>query len=202
MLKKALLLYTVFTAFLFSGCGEQAGPAAKILKVSGSVQARPAAGAQYAEARANMDLAVGGAVRTQSDSNAQIITHLDSVKIDISADSFFEVKTGAAVGFQGEGKAAYDVNKQKSDVVIETPHGATAVLGTKFGQLVGSDSILIIVEKGKVRFTSKAGQNREIIGGQKFAWNVAEPMPLVVEASLVDSEGFFGDIDSFEMERR
>jgi hypothetical protein len=197
-----MALFCVFFALCLTGCGDKAAPAARILSVAGTVQARVSSGIDFAAAKPGMELKVGGAIRTGSNSNARILTHFDSMKIDVSADSFFEVREGKTVGFQGEGKAVYDVNKQKSDAVIETPHGATAVLGTKFGQQIGSDSVLIIVEKGKVRFTGKSGQNREIIAGQKFAWIVSEPMPTVVEANLIDSEGFFGNVDAFEMQRR
>ncbi len=126
------------------------------------------------------------------------------MSIDIFADSYFEVRAaGSVAGYQGEGSAAYEVKKQNNPVAIETPHGTTAVLGTKFGQQVASDAIMILVESGKVAFTSNAGEKREITAGKKLAWKVTGPLPEVTESSLVESEAFFNKgTDSFEFELR
>jgi len=200
----AIAVFFIILVAFAAGCGDAAKPAAKILKVSGNVNARPTAGEVFKRASAEMNLMVGGAIRTESDAGASLQTHMDSMVIDIFADSYFEVRTaGSSAGYQGEGKAVYEVNKQKKPVVIETPHGTTAVLGTKFGQIVAGDSIMIIVESGKVAFTSKGGENREISAGKKLIWKITEPLAAVSDSNLIDSESFFGSgISSFEFERR
>ena len=204
-MRAAALAGMVVASILFiTGCGSESQPAARVLKVSGQVNARVAAGEAFKQASADMELKVGGAVRTESEASARLQTHLDSMTIDIFADSYFEVRaTGGVAGYQGEGSAAYEVKKQNNPVAIETPHGATAVLGTKFGQRVASDSIMILVESGKVAFTSNAGEKREITAGKKLVWRVTGPLPDVAESSFIESEAFFKDgISSFEFERR
>ncbi len=46
--------------FLVAGCGSDSQPAAKVLKVSGQVNARAAAGEAFKQAAPDMQLKVGG----------------------------------------------------------------------------------------------------------------------------------------------
>lgn len=145
----------------------------------------------------------GGAVRTGKDSGASLLTVADSAKVDVAADSYFEVRAGDKIGFQGDGKAVYDVNKQQKSIVVETQHGNTAVLGTRFGQLISSSSFELYVAEGKVEFTSKTGEKRQVGAGQQLVWNTSEALPAVAETNVVESEAFFGsDKKGFEFNRR
>ncbi|HNX74445.1 MAG TPA: FecR domain-containing protein [Candidatus Rifleibacterium sp.] len=204
MLAKNLVLSAFLGAVFFSaGCGSQATPAAKIVSVSGQVEAKITAEQGFATAAGDMQLMAGGAVRTAKDSSASLMTLADSAKVDVAADSYFEVRAGSdKIGFQGEGKAVYDVNKQQKSIVVETRHGNTAVLGTRFGQIVSSSSFELYVANGKVEFTNKTGEKRQVGAGQQLIWNTSEALPTVVETNVVESEAIFGSGDrSFEFNR-
>ncbi|HNW12803.1 MAG TPA: FecR domain-containing protein, partial [Candidatus Rifleibacterium sp.] len=126
-------------AFMFAGCGNQSVPVAKVVSLSGQVEARTTADKNFSAASADLQLMAGGAVRTGKNSAASLLTVADSAKVDVAADSYFEVRAGNdKIGFQGDGKAVFDVNKQQKSIVVETQHGNTAVLGTRFGQLISS----------------------------------------------------------------
>ena len=200
-----LLGLAIAAAFLLAGCGSQpAAPAAKIVSISGQVEARAMADQSFITASADQQLMAGGAVRTGKDSVASLLTVADSAKVDVAADSYFEVRAGNdKIGFQGDGKAVFDVNKQQKSIVVETQHGNTAVLGTRFGQLVSSGSFELYVAEGKVEFTSKTGEKRQVGAGQQLVWNTAEALPAVAETNVVESEAFFGSGDKgFEFNRR
>ncbi len=200
-----ILLGSMFAAaFLVAGCGNQPVPAAKIASVNGQVEARIMADQSFAAASVDLQLMAGGAVRTGKDSGASLLTVADSAKVDVAADSYFEVRAGNdQIGFQGDGKAVYDVNKQQKSIVVETQHGNTAVLGTRFGQLVSSSSFELYVAEGKVEFTSKAGEKRLVGAGQQLVWNTSETLPVVAESNVVESEAFFGSGNKgFEFNRR
>jgi len=146
----------------------------------------------------------GGAVRTGKNSAASLLTVADSAKVDVAADSYFEVRAGNdKIGFQGDGKAVFDVNKQQKSIVVETQHGNTAVLGTRFGQFISSSSFELYVAEGKVEFTSQAGEKRQVGAGQQLVWKTSEALPAVAETNVVESEAFFGSGDKgFEFNRR
>ena len=127
---RILLGSMLAAAFLVAGCGNQPVPAAKIVSINGQVEARIVADQSFSAASTDLQLMAGGAVRTGKDSAASLLTVADSAKVDVAADSYFEVRAGDdKIGFQGDGKAVYDVNKQQKSIVVETQHGNTAVLG-------------------------------------------------------------------------
>lgn len=191
-------------AFFLSGCGTNSVPAAKIVSVNGQVEARTSPDQSFAVAKADLQLMAGGAVRTGKESTAGLLTLSDSAKVEVTADSYFEVRAGDdKIGFQGDGKAFFDVNKQQKSIVVETQHGNTAVLGTKFGQKISSGSFELYVAQGKVEFTSKAGEKRQVGAGQQLVWNITESLPAVAESNVVESEAFFGSGEkSFQFNRR
>ncbi len=190
-------------AFMFAGCGNQSAPVAKIVSISGQVEARVMAEQGFSAASTDLQLMDGGAVRTGKDSAASLLTVADSAKVEVAADSYFEVRAGDKIGFQGDGKAVFDVNKQQKSIVVETQHGNTAVLGTRFGQLISSSSFELYVAEGKVEFTSKSGEKRQVGAGQHLVWNTSEALPAVAESNVVESEAFFGSgSKGFEFNRR
>lgn len=191
-------------AFMFAGCGNQSVPVAKVVSLSGQVEARTTADKNFSAASADLQLMAGGAVRTGKNSAASLLTVADSAKVDVAADSYFEVRAGNdKIGFQGDGKAVFDVNKQQKSIVVETQHGNTAVLGTRFGQFISSSSFELYVAEGKVEFTSQAGEKRQVGAGQQLVWKTSEALPAVAETNVVESEAFFGSGDKgFEFNRR
>ena len=116
-----LLGLAIAASFLLAGCGGQpAAPAAKIVSISGQVEARAMADQSFITASADQQLMAGGAVRTGKDSVASLLTVADSAKVDVAADSYFEVRAGNdKIGFQGDGKAVFDVNKHQKSIVVE-----------------------------------------------------------------------------------
>jgi len=201
---RILLGSMLAAALLVTGCGNQPVPAAKIVSINGQVEARITADQSFSAASADLQLMAGGAVRTGKDSVASLLTVADSAKVDVAADSYFEVRAGNdKIGFQGDGKAVYDVNKQQKSIVVETQHGNTAVLGTRFGQQISSSSFELYVAEGKVEFTNKAGEKRQVGAGQQLIWKTSEALPAVAESNVVESEAFFGaGGKEFEFNRR
>lgn len=196
---------SVVLAGLFAaGCGSQSEPLAKISSVEGKVAARLEVNSDFVEAKAEMQLKHQGAVRTDKDSVAVLedIARKGSIKID--PDSYYEVRAGTCIGFQSSGKAVFDINKQNTQIQVETPHGNTAVLGTKFGQLVSSDSFELWVEEGQVEFTSSKGDKQRVAAGQKLQWKIDEgDLPQATSFNLLESESFFGNNDeSFKFNSR
>lgn len=201
---RILLCSFIAATLLMSGCGQTAAPAAKIVSVNGQVEARVSPDQNFAVAKSDLQLLIGGAVRTGKESAVGLLTLSDSAKIEVSADSYFEVRAGDdKIGFQGNGKAIFDVNKQQKSIIVETQHGNTAVLGTRFGQNISSSSFELYVAQGKVEFTSTAGEKRLVGPGQQLVWDTAETLPAVAESNVIESESFFGtDGKSFEFNRR
>ncbi|HNS09144.1 MAG TPA: hypothetical protein PKN29_05540, partial [Candidatus Ozemobacteraceae bacterium] len=81
-------------AFMFAGCGNQSVPVAKVVSLSGQVEARTTADKNFSAASADLQLMAGGAVRTGKNSAASLLTVADSAKVDVAADSYFEVRAG------------------------------------------------------------------------------------------------------------
>lgn len=203
-------MYRIFTVALsalillaFTGCGQQEKAAAKIFSFSGDVAFKARSDAQFAPAAANAEIIAGGAVRTSKESEASLQLTANKANIRIYEDTFFEVRAENSLGFQSSGKAVYDVNKQEKEIMVETTHGNTAVLGTRFAQIVKEDSFELWVEKGEVEFTSKNGQKRRVSAGKNIRWDTAKPLPEASEHSFVDSEAIFGTGQgSFDFNRR
>jgi len=201
---RKLLVCLCLSCLLAAGCGSQSEPLARIASVQGKVDARLEGAGAFVAAKADMQLKHQGAVRTEKDSVAIIedIARKGGIKID--PDSYYEVRAGTSIGFQGSGKAVFDINKQQTEIQVETPHGNTAVLGTKFGQLVSSDSFELWVEEGQVEFTARNGSKQKVSASQKIQWKVNDsPLPQAENFNLLESEGFFGNKDeSFKFNSR
>ena len=160
-------------AFLFSGlvllwgCGADAdADAAKIKDPKGNVRIRHSAGTTFSEAKADDPVAQGGAVRTGENGKTRL-SFLDGSELTIKPESYFELNQGNFWGHQTEGAVLYKINKQKTGLTVETPHGVTSVLGTTFLIMVSSDSTFIGVEEGKVSFAPKGGGTPITIGAKQ-----------------------------------
>lgn len=202
---KFILFFCVFSLSLVYGCGSQNEPLAKIASLKGKVDARTGAGATFVPAQTDMHLKHQGAIRTDRESEATLedISRKGSIKID--PDSYYEVRAGTNIGFHGNGKAIFDINKQQTEIHIETPHGNTAVLGTKFGQVISEEKFELWVEEGRVEFTAKNGDKQALSANQKIQWEVKNgPLPAPAEFNLLESEEFFksNQSDGFHFNRR
>lgn len=140
---------------LFTGCGGNP-EVARVKDPNGNVRVRAGATGTFTEARAEDPLAQGGAVRTGENGKVRLLFG-DGSELTVKPESYFEVSQGSALGLQTEGAVLYKINKQKSGLTVETPHGVTAVLGTTFLIRVGSDSTQLGVDEGRVSFTPKGG---------------------------------------------
>ncbi len=200
-------LLTVFLAvcilFSFSGCGQEESAAAKLTSFSGDVAFKARSEAQFTPAAANAEIIAGGAVRTSKESQASLQLAANNASIKIYEDTFFEVRAESSLGYQSSGKAVFDVNKQAKEIMVETTHGNTAVLGTRFAQIVSDKSFELWVEKGEVEFTSKDGQKQKVSAGKSIKWDVSKPLPEAKEHNFVDAEAIFGSgQSSFDLNRR
>lgn len=192
MCRKIILLFVI--GLLAVGCGSQNEPLARIASVKGKVDARLKASGAFVAAQTDMQLKHQGAVRTGKEGGTTLedIARKGGIKID--SDSYYEVRAGTNIGFQGVGKAVFDINKQQTEIRIDTPHGSTAVLGTKFGQIVSSDTFELWVEEGQVEFTASNGAKQRVSASQKLQWKVNEgPLPQPENFNLLESEDFFGN---------
>jgi len=202
-MKKLLVLFCLIGLFV-TGCGSTDEPLARIAQTEGKVDARAEGSLDFVAAKIDMQLKHQGAVRTDKESTAALEDMARKGSIKIAPDSYYEVRAGVTMGFHGSGKAVFDVNKQQTEIQIETPHGNTAVLGTKFGQLVSSDSFELWVEEGTVEFTARDGSKQKVAGSQKLLWQVQQgPLPQPVNFNLLESEDFFGSKnESFKFNTR
>lgn len=148
---------------LVSGCSQTDNIAVAVVsEPKGQVELREGAASQFAQAKAQAPIYAGGAVRTGEDGSTAL-DYADGSKILVHALSFFEIGNEAGKARQDKGSVLYQLQKQKKDVTIETPHGVTAVLGTTFLVQVDQDSTTVMVEEGKVEFRSKTGPEKQVI---------------------------------------
>jgi hypothetical protein len=202
-MQKSIIVVCIL-GVLLTGCGSSNEPLARIAAIEGKVDARPELNGAFAAAKVDMQLKHQGAVRTDKESTAALEDMARKGSVKIAPDSYYEVRAGVTLGFHGAGKAVFDVNKQQTEIQIETPHGNTAVLGTKFGQIVASDSFELWVEEGTVEFTARDGSKQRVTGSQKLQWQVQQgALPQPVNFNLLESEDFFGKKDeSFKFNTR
>lgn len=202
-MQKSIIVVCIL-GVLLTGCGSSNESLARIAAIEGKVDARPEVNGAFAAAKVDMQLKHQGAVRTDKESTAALEDIARKGSVKIAPDSYYEVRAGVTLGFHGAGKAVFDVNRQQTEIQIETPHGNTAVLGTKFGQIVASDSFELWVEEGTVEFTARDGSKQRVTGSQKLQWQVQQgALPQPVNFNLLESEDFFGKKDeSFKFNAR
>ena len=201
---RSYLLLCFMAAVIFvTGCDSTSEKVAHINSFEGAVSARAESDSAFIPAIAQMPLHSGGAIRTDADGKALLELVDGSARISVESDSYYEVRSGSTIGSHQSGRAVFDVNKQEKDIIIETPHGNTAVLGTRFAQVISENSLQIFVEKGLVEFTSNRGEKQKIAAGKKLSWNPEEKLPDPSEINLLESESFFGNSGSrFDFNRR
>ena len=179
------------------GCGDGEAPLVRIAKVEGNVEIRELPGAAFVPALVEMTMKHQGAVRTGKSSRATLVHLAHKSVVTVLEDSWYEVRAGAAAGCQSAGQAIFEVEKQQNEFIIESSHGATAVLGTKFAQIVSSDTIEIWVKSGLVEFTSRTGRKKQIAALQKFRWHTADAdLPEPESFVETEAETIFGSDES------
>lgn len=187
-------------SFIF-GCGQEKAKIVQISSIEGEVFFKASGTPNFVAATTNSFLFSGDAIRTGKDSTAILKNIAHSAQIKVFPETYYEIKGGNSLGFQDKGIAVFDVEKQQNEIVVETVHGITAVLGTQFGQVVSTDTFELIVEKGLVEFSTKSGEKRKIAAGNKIKYNVGQPLPEVAGSNLIESEALFGS-DGFNFNRR
>ncbi|MEW6708655.1 MAG: FecR domain-containing protein [Candidatus Riflebacteria bacterium] len=173
--------FTILSGFiLLLGCSAEQADVCRLKSFTGEVEVsadkndfKPAANGQL--------MAAGSEIRVRKNSSALLEFIQNSGTLTLKENSFFEVKAGNCLGNQKAGMASYDINKKQTEIVIETPHGTTAILGTKFVQSVTESSFDLWVADGKVSFTT-AGKSKIIEAGSKIHFQknsqLEEPQPI------------------------
>lgn len=198
------IIYTVlFVSIIafFAGCGAEKPVVAKFQSFAGEVMVKAVGKTEFVKAASDQSLFTGDAIRTGKESFATVMNLENKAKIQIFPESYFEIKGQNSMGMQNNGQAIFEVDKQEKEIVVETPHGVTAVLGTKFGQVVTQDGFELLVEKGVVEFTATNGSKKKVTAAQKIMWKTSEELPEPAEVNLIESESFFGE-SSFRFNQR
>jgi hypothetical protein len=189
-LRIALLLTVLAVSLLCSACNNGASAVAEIKKPKGIVEARFTTDARFAAAGEGTPLAIGGAAKTGEDSTSLVVI-AGKAEIALKPESFFEVGLGNTLGKQTAGTAIYNVEKHPQSLRIETPHGVTAVLGTRFLIEVNASGTIILVDEGKVSFTNPVGNSREINPRERLIAPVSGPLPAPEKIDPITCEQIF-----------
>lgn len=175
-LKSSVLVFLVVICLGNSGCTAGKISVAKIQKAKGTIEVRFSADSRFAAAEDGTQIAVGGAAKTGEDSTTQVV-FTDRAMVFLKPESFFEVGSGPTLGRQNAGTGIYSVDKTGKDTRIETPHGVTAVLGTRFLLEVNASGTIVLVDEGKVSFTNPNGNSREINSRERLIVPAVGPLP-------------------------
>ncbi len=184
---KVLHIFLAFFLFLL-GCSNNQTYICRLKSFTGEVEVS-ADKKDFKPAINGQMMAAGSEIRVRKGSSALIEFIQNSGTMTLKENSFFEVKKGNCLGNQKTGIANYDINKKQTEIVIETPHGTTAILGTKFVQSVTENSFDLWVAEGKVSFTT-AGKSKLVAAGNKFHFQKdspieePQPMPLPEKAEI------------------
>ncbi len=161
--KQVLAWITVSSCLILlnAGCGKKILQGVLIEEVKGTVQTRITRESLFEAAKPKMALAVGGAIKSGDDGFARI-SFPSGATIEIRPDTFFEIGEDNNLGKQANGEALFQVKPQGVKTTVETPHGVTAILGTKFLQQISSDSTTISLFEGKVQFMANNGKSETL----------------------------------------
>ncbi len=171
-------------AFLVSaGCASSI-PVAGLENPRGKVEVKPEANGVFRPGKSGDQMASGGAVRTGEDGEATLV-FTDGLKVRMWPDSHFRVTGTAHIGHQASGSVLFTVPRSPVQRTIETPNGLTTITGTVFAQEVAPQSISILLDEGKVAFTDKQGNRRDLEPGQQLVATLGEPLPAA--ASIPES---------------
>jgi hypothetical protein len=164
----AVVVLLILSCLLGSGCGNKTGPTAILLDIQGKVECRlEHQGTTFVLAQPQMALSARSLIRTKEDGFARLGLG-DGDRIEIRANSLFEVGEGTNLGRQNEGNVLYQIQPKKAKTTIETPQGVTAILGTKFLQEAASNSVTISLIEGKVEFTLHSGPSQLLEPGKQL----------------------------------
>ncbi|MEW6708454.1 MAG: FecR family protein [Candidatus Riflebacteria bacterium] len=161
-----LIIAIIALSVIITGC-QKSESGAKLLKVTGDVEARIDSGSKFTKAVQNSFLLVGGAVRTRPESSADLLLPDNCGIIELKQDSYFEFTESSFK--QNSGTGVYRINPSKKPISVETPHGITGVIGTVFEVTVSSSSTKVGVSEGKVRLTSKSGTEHILESGKMMS---------------------------------
>ncbi|HAE41097.1 MAG TPA: hypothetical protein DCG57_21055 [Candidatus Riflebacteria bacterium] len=179
----AIISVLLLSMLLMSGCEKQQ-TMAQFVKISGTVEARTKPTDKFVPAAQQSFLPAGGAVRTMSESGADLLLAESKGIIEIKADTYFELPQSGSNVRQESGTIIYRINQDKGGFTIDTPHGVTGVLGTTFEISVGSDSTTVGVKEGKVSLTNRQGESRIVQAKEKLG---------------IDASGMFSEKTVFDL---
>lgn len=186
-------IFTIFTVLLFlQGCSAKQIDICRLKTFVGEVEVSRDK-SEFKPAVSGELLSEGSEIRVRKKSSAVIEFIKNSGTLILKENSFFEVKSGNCLGNQKMGTANYDINKKQTEIVIETPHGTTAILGTKFVQSVTDNTFDLWVAEGKVKF-STSNEAKVVEANQKLHFQKAsmleepKPMPLPEKIRLFINE--------------
>lgn len=148
------------------GCRDKVEFQAEVKSFMGKVEYRHAGG-NFQIAEKGQKLFDKDAVRTGEESNLTI-TFAKGGKLKLFSNSFFEVKKGDLLGKQGLGSGIYAIDKQNNTLKIEVPQGLTTILGTTFRQDISSDSAIIYLKEGSIKFSNSSGAVVVLKEGEKL----------------------------------
>ncbi len=162
------LLIALSVSATFLGCGAAQVFSAKLQGVTGTVQARPNSEGAFSDAKEGDVLQSGATVKTGDDGRVKIVFN-EGGELDVMPDSLFEIGKDRNLGNQTEGAVWYKLPKQKEQLQIRSPHGVTAILGTRFFIKIATDSSTIGLEEGSISFTAdKTGEMKILTPLQKI----------------------------------
>ncbi len=180
--------------FLVLGCGGGAatgGAGARITEIKGKVRARSTGSGEFHDASANEAIPPGGAIKTAEDGFAKL-RFPDESEVSLKPDTVFEIGSGSQLGKESEGTAIFRIQKQKSGLEVQTPHGVAAVLGTVFLVETRKDKVGVAVEEGRVAFTSSStGERVELTEGQKLQATPNKKFPPLENLTPVARDSLF-----------
>jgi len=198
---KQITIFAFVYLILFTGCSGAGVQIATLKEFSGTVEFSRGGAQSFEAAQKEQPLFTGDEIRVRADSSATILFATGSA-IHLKDNAFFEVRDDSCLGRQNSGTAYYDVNKHESEIVIETPHGTTAILGTQFCQLITEDTFDLWVKEGKVKFT-RNGQSRLVEANYRLHHSSDKPLAEAETMTLPEQIKIFKTGKSgFEFNRR
>ncbi|MGM0599989.1 MAG: FecR domain-containing protein [Candidatus Rifleibacteriota bacterium] len=195
---KFVKIVLIMCSIFFYGCSDQNNvPIGQLIKISGTVEIREAPGQKFKTASVNLKLFNDMAVRTQENSKAKL-SFTCGGQLKLSSNAFFQVKSGQVLGKQTSGSGFYEIDKQPKPLSIETPHGVTTILGTKFRQMVNETSVEIFLKEGSIEFYDNAGNKTKIESGQKLLVEKGKPLTEAVPTDDFDVDKLFNEDKSLK----
>ncbi|MEE4312136.1 MAG: FecR family protein [candidate division KSB1 bacterium] len=163
-IKTVLFILLAISIFHSELIGDNDKDIAIMLKSKGSVRVRRANPKKWENGTRGSRLHSGDIIKTGEDGLAAIMFTDDK--------SLMKVRDNSSLAIRGERKKAtiskrvkfalgqfwVKVNKQKTDLYVETPSGIAAVKGTEFYGMVSSDSTVIFGIEGLISFKNKFGE--------------------------------------------